>query len=58
MAGSSCKGEQSTGDADERTTAGTGLSKRFRFFRDNEQNLEHSDGSEEDMGQQTTDSML
>ena len=32
MAGSSCEGEQSTGDAEERTNTGTGLSKRFRSF--------------------------
>ena len=40
MAGSSGKVENSTGDADERTTARTGMYKRFRSFRDNVQNFE------------------
>ena len=30
-------------------------SSRFRSFRDNVQNLQHSDGREESMGQKTTD---
>ena len=57
IVGSLYRGEESTGDADERTTARTGLSSRFRSFRDIEQNLEHSDGSKGDMGQETTDAM-
>ena len=40
MGGSSGKGENSTGDADERTTARTGMYKKFRSFRDNVQYLE------------------
>ena len=43
---------------DEKTIAGIGLSINFRSFRDNVQNLEHSDESEEDMGQKTTDAMV
>ena len=54
MAGSSSEGEQPTRDADERTITGTGLSKRFRSFSDNVQNLKHSNRSEEDVGQKTT----
>ena len=32
MAGSSCEGEQKTGDADKRILTGIGLSKRYRSF--------------------------
>ena len=58
MAGSSCKGEQKTGDADERTVTVIRLSKIFKFFRNNVQNPEQSDGSEKDIGQKTTDAMV
>ena len=34
------------------------MSTKFRSFRDNVQNLEHSDGSEEDIDQKTTDSVV
>ena len=58
MAGSSYEKEQSTRNAYEGTIARIGLSKRFRSFRDNVQNPEHSDGSENDMDQKTTDAMV
>ena len=34
------------------------MSERFSSFRDNVQNLEHSDESEEDIGQKTADAMV
>ena len=55
MAGSSCEGEQLKGDAEERTITGTLLSKSVRSFSDN---VENSDGSEENMAQDTTDAMV
>ena len=58
MAGILCEGEQPTGDAYEKAVTRVGLSGRFRSFRDNMQNLEHSDGGEKNMGQTTTDGIV